>query len=67
MPPENVLKGLLQERITSFRPTLDSICDVQPKSESRSRGAEITNKLRKNGQTTHVDQIDKDTQFQSPE
>ena len=42
MPPEKVLEGLLQERITSFRPTLNSICNVQPRFESRSRGAELS-------------------------
>ena len=52
VPPENVLEGLLQEQITRFRTTSNSICNVQSRFESRSRGDELST-IEENGKTTH--------------
>ena len=52
MHPENVFECLYKKQITRFRTTSDSTCDVQPRTDSRSRGAELAN-VEENGTTTY--------------
>ena len=57
-------RRFVQGQITRFRTTSDSICDVQPRFESRSNGTELP-KIQENGKTTYWPD-DQDAQFQSP-
>ena len=52
MPLENVLEGLYKNRLQGSEQLQHVICDVQPRIESRSRGAKLS-KIEEDGETTY--------------